>query len=356
MRRSRRRSSLIFGMAAALSFGLAVSGPIDARSDASFAWHMAQHLALLFVVPLFVLLAHPLEWFGSPRARWRRGLVRLARSAPVRGLCSPATCLLIFIGVLWGTHFTPLYEAALEHPLIHIGEHLLLLTTGLFFWLPIVAPPPLPVPPHPVRALYLFMALPQGALLAVALLAARHPLYPHYAGPLAMADQHAAAAVMWVGGGAIVFGAFITIMARWAVRERYAAGAAALAVIATGLMLPKSASAAVTAVPSYSGTQARAGQTLFYENCAECHGAFLEGNYGPALAGNDGNIQWDTVKYVYTYMRQHMPVGNADGLSKEQYLDIMAFLLASHHHPSGPRPLTEASASASTAKLGPLAP
>ncbi len=354
MTRARRRSSLVYLGAAALTFVLSVFGPMDARADGSFAWHMVQHLALLFAVPLLLLLAHPLEWLGSPRAPWRRSLVRAARSTPVRLLCSPAACLLLFIAVLWGVHFTSLYEAALEHPLIHVGEHLLLLATGLFFWLPVVAPAPLRVPPQPVRALYLFVALPQGALLSVALLAARHPLYAHYAGPGALADQHAAAAVMWVGGGAIVLGAFLAVMARWAARERYSAVVAAATVIATGLALHGSANAAGTATPSFTGAQARAGQTLFYEHCAECHGALLQGNYGPALRGMNGNIQWDSVQYVYGYMTAHMPVGNAGGLTQRQYLDILAFILASHHHVAGTRMLTAAAANASLAKLGPL--
>lgn len=351
------RKAVRFGSAAAALaiFAFAVSGPMDARSDASFAWHMVQHLILIFVVPLLAISSHPLEWFGSPRAPWRIALIRAARSTPVRSLCSPPVALAIFIAILWGTHFSPLYEAALEHPAVHVLEHGLLLLAGTFFWIPVLAPPPLPVPSHPVRALYLFMALPQGALLAVALLAARAPLYAHYVGPGAMADQHAAAAVMWVGGGAIVFTAFLAVMGSWASRERLALFGGVLLFLLAGTNAYDRASAAgAPAAPSYTAVQARAGQTLFYEDCAECHGDLLEGNYGPALAGPDGNTQWETVQYVFTYMTGHMPVGNADGLSSQQYVDLMAFLLSRHHHAPGTQPLTAAAANASLAKLGPL--
>ena len=338
--------------AAVVTVAIAVSPPFDALSDSSFAWHMVEHLLLLFVAPLFVLLAHPVEWFGPPRARWQISLIRTMRSAPARAFCSPACCLLFFIAVLWGTHFTPLYQAALDHPLVHAGEHALYLLAGTAFWLPIVAPPPFPAPPYPVRALYCFLALPQGALLAVALLAARTPLYSHYAGPGALADQHDAAAVMWVGGGGIVLAALLVTIGRWAARERYAAAAAAVLLVALTASIARApAGAANTQTPPYGADQARAGQTLYYENCAECHGASLEGNYGPPLAGPEGNLQWESVQYVFQYMTGHMPAGNADGLTSAQYVEIMAFLLSRHHHAPGTS-LTAAAANASQALLG----
>ena len=222
---ARRRRSLLFALAAIVTLVAAVGPWLDRLADASFAWHMVQHLALLFVVPFCALEAHPFAWLGSPRAPWQRAAIRAARSAPTRMLCMPAVTLLLWIAVLWGVHFTPLYEAALEHPLVHVAEHALLLAAGTLFWIPVVAPPPLPAPSHAVRTLYLFIALPQGALLAVALLAAPRPLYAHYAGPGALADQHAAAAVMWMGGGALLLAAFLGVLARWAVRERSAPAA-----------------------------------------------------------------------------------------------------------------------------------
>jgi len=74
--------------------------------------------------------------------------------------------------------------------------------------------------------LYLFLALPQGALLALAIGSARAPLYAHYAAlmppAVALADQANGAAVMWIAGGFIVFVAFLSTFAAWAAREAYA--------------------------------------------------------------------------------------------------------------------------------------
>lgn len=125
-----------------------------------------------------------------------------------------------------------------------------------------------------------------------------------------------------------------------------------LALLALGAALAVPTAPPPPPPPSYTVQQANRGQILFYENCAECHGASLEGNFGPALAGGDGNIQWDTITYVWTYMHQHMPAGNADGLREDEYLSIMAFLLKNHGIAPGRKPLTSAAAAASQAILG----
>ncbi|MGA8473802.1 MAG: cytochrome c [Candidatus Cybelea sp.] len=107
------------------------------------------------------------------------------------------------------------------------------------------------------------------------------------------------------------------------------------------------------AVPSFTADQANKGQILFYENCAECHGAQLEGNAGPALDATHGNVQWETVSFVFSYMSAFMPAGNAHGLSPDDYLNIMAFLLRAHGHHAGGAALTAEAATNSKALLGP---
>ncbi len=107
------------------------------------------------------------------------------------------------------------------------------------------------------------------------------------------------------------------------------------------------------AAPSFTADQANKGQILFYENCAECHGAQLEGNAGPALDATHGNVQWETVSFVFSYMSAFMPAGNAHGLSPDDYLNIMAFLLKAHGHHAGGAALTAEAATNSKALLGP---
>lgn len=207
-------------LAAAVTMVLSFSPRLDALADAFFAWHMVQHLALLFVVPFFVLVARPFTVLSAVATKGATRLtVRIARR--LESFAHPVVALTIFIATLWITHFSSLYEFALQHAWAHVGEHVLYLCAGALFWMPVIAPPPLRPFAYPVRLLYLLVALPQGALLAFALAASRHPLYAHYArNPAALADQSNAAAIMWIGGGLVVFVAFLCTFGAWALRER----------------------------------------------------------------------------------------------------------------------------------------
>lgn len=217
-------------LAAAVACGvLAVTGPFERLADRSFAWHMAQHLVLLIVVPPLVLWSRPFPIVARLLGNVRTvALLRATR--PLHAVAFPPVALAIFLATLWGTHFSHLYEAALDAPTVHAAEHALYLFAGFAFWLPVLTVAPLRPNPYPVRLLYLIVALPQGALLAVALGAARTPLYPHYARLMstaqAVSDQQNAAAVMWIAGGLAVFIAILATMGTWAARELRAAGGA----------------------------------------------------------------------------------------------------------------------------------
>ena len=39
---------------------------------------------------------------------------------------------------MWGTHFSPIFNASLEDPLTHDLEHVATSTAGLLFWWPVV--------------------------------------------------------------------------------------------------------------------------------------------------------------------------------------------------------------------------
>jgi polar amino acid transport system substrate-binding protein len=103
---------------------------------------------------------------------------------------------------------------------------------------------------------------------------------------------------------------------------------------------------------SFTADQATKGRNAYYANCAYCHGANLEGIYGPALNGPDGNVQWQPVSAVYGYTTTQMPVGNAGGLPADDYVNIMAFLLQSHGFHAGATPLTANVARSNQTVLG----
>ena len=204
----------------------AVSSPIDAVVDRSFAAHMVQHLVLALIVPPLLLLGAPLTLVVAlPPPRAGKAIARITRQRIVLAATSPVSGWIVFVAVMWGMHFSPLYELALRSEGVHVFEHVLLLVAALLFWMPVVhlgyAPHSLP---FPVRLFYLILAIPQGAFLGLAIYSARHLLYPHYAIgrslSAALADQQSAGAIMWIGGGALMFAAFMLTAATWAAREQ----------------------------------------------------------------------------------------------------------------------------------------
>lgn len=217
-----RVASFVFGAAL---LGAVLSSPADALADRSFAAHMAQHVVLMLIAPPFVLLGAPLLLAVAVPPRDAARVVAGVGNIPaVHLLFAPVVGWLLFVGVLWGAHFSPLYESALEHSWVHVLEHGLFLTAAFLFWLPVVQAGYVPRPvAFPARILYLVLMFPQGAFLGLAIYGSRHVLYPHYAltqGALAMSDQQNGGAVMWIAGGFIMFAAFMLVVASWARSER----------------------------------------------------------------------------------------------------------------------------------------
>lgn len=204
----------------------AVLPPMESLADSSFAWHMTQHVVLMLVGPPLLLLGAPLLLLVAvPPPRIARRITAAASSPIGHMLFAPLTGWLLFIAVLWMSHFSPLYETALEHRGVHILEHAIYVGTALLFWASVVQVGYTPRPvPYAARMLYLFLAIPQGAFLGLALYAARYVMYPHYlagrSSALALADQQNGGAVMWIAGGFLLFIAFMCTAGAWAAAER----------------------------------------------------------------------------------------------------------------------------------------
>ena len=198
-------------------------GPMDALADASLSWHMVQHLALISVAAPLLIFGAPVRLaLGALPPRAAAALARALGSTPMRVIDHPLFGLGLLTLVLYGTHFSALYERALENETVHAGEHALYLGTGLLFWMPVFAVAPAPhARSHPLRILALFLSLPASAFLGFAFYVTNRVLYPHYAAqPNALADQMNAGAVMWLSAGTPVLLALLWCVADWAARER----------------------------------------------------------------------------------------------------------------------------------------
>lgn len=215
-----RRWVFLGGLAAIL---VALVSPVDTYEGALFSVHMVQHMLLELLAAPLIVLAAPITLalrVASPRGR--RAILALLHSHPVRWLAFPLVTWLLFAAVNWGWHFSSLYNVALENDPLHYLEHASFLGAALLFWWPAIGPDPQPWRmPHPVRLMYLFLAMPQNSFLGVALLSTDHVLYMHYVtsvrlwGPTPLDDQHLGGTFMWVFGDMVFLAAMLGVVAAW---------------------------------------------------------------------------------------------------------------------------------------------
>ncbi len=207
---------------------VALQGPINAYDDILFADHMIQHILLMMAAAPLLVLGAPITLalrVASPRVR-TRWLLPVLHSRPVEWLSNPLVAWLLFAGALWGTHFSGIYELALENDTVHYLEHVLYLAVALLFWWPMLGRDPSRWRlPYPVRLVLMFLQMVQGSFLGVAILNSETPLYRHYvdlhlAWISPLADQQTAGATMWVFGslGFLVF--TLVVIRDWIAAER----------------------------------------------------------------------------------------------------------------------------------------
>lgn len=205
-----------------LVVAFALEGSPDVYAEALFSVHMVQHLLLTAIAaPLFALAAPvTLVLRVVPPSTRSRLVLPVLHSRPVGMATHPVVAWVVFAAVMWGSHFSPLFDAALENELVHRFEHALYLGAAMLFWWPVVGADPIR---HRLgwgaRIVYLGTALPWNSFLGVAIYFAPQVLYPHYAtiardwGPTPLLDQQAAGAIMWVGGDLAFLVALLLVIA-----------------------------------------------------------------------------------------------------------------------------------------------
>jgi cytochrome c oxidase assembly factor CtaG len=241
-----RPAFFLLGLSA---IAVALQSGIERYDTTLFSVHMVQHVILIFLAAPAIVLAAPITLVlrvATPGTR-RDRILPLLQSRVVRVIGHPLVAWLLFTTVMWGTHFSPLFDAALENAWLHDLEHVLYLASSMLFWWPIVGRDPSPWRMgHPARLLFLFMQMPFNSFLGVAILFSGTVLYPHYAttgrpwGPTPLEDQQAAGALMWGLGDAGFLLAMLLAAVAWmrheeAVTRRREAAEDARAAAAAGV-------------------------------------------------------------------------------------------------------------------------
>ena len=93
----------------------------------------------------------------------------------------------------------------------------------------------------------------------------------------------------------------------------------------------------------YSDGQAARGQQVYQAQCAICHGDALEGSVGPPLAGNGFLSFWGARPVVDLVDKIHntMPLEAPAPLSRQESIDLAAYILQAGGLPAGEAELTD---------------
>ena len=123
-------------------------------------------------------------------------------------------------------------------------------------------------------------------------------------------------------------------------RYGVAIGAALIVAAASGAVWAQTSSSVVDG--AYTDAQAARGSDQYAQNCAACHGSGLNGNgEAPALVGAEFVSDWAGLTLGDLVERIHntMPQDNPGKLSRQQYADILSFILKSNGYPAGQKEL-----------------
>lgn len=190
---------------AMLVLALALFGPLDTLAERSTAWHMAQHMLLMVVVPPLLVVARPLGQWRAACGHWLDRPWRLCMALTRR----PLACAGLHALAVWGWHAPAPYLAALADPLWHALEHASFLFTAWLLWWSVLAGGRRRL----LRSLAALLAtLTHTGMLGALLVFAPRSLYGGEAGGLA--DQQLAGLLMWIPGGLVYLLAALRISAR----------------------------------------------------------------------------------------------------------------------------------------------
>ncbi len=223
----------LLGLAALIA---SLASPIDTIAEDLFSIHMLQHMLLLVV-------ASPLLLLGAPVRPLLRGLPLAVRRTVIRAIAGntafqallhvvrrPLVAAALYVVGLYAWHVPALYGAALDHPAVHVFEHLWFLTAALIFWSVVIDPVPFRATlPYAARIPFLLIVgAAQNTILGGLLAFSDRVYYARYAitagsrGIDPVTDQRLGGVIMWVPGDLIFLTAASLAFFLWLQSEEQA--------------------------------------------------------------------------------------------------------------------------------------
>ena len=191
-----------FFAAAVVTLAIAADWPMhDIAERYLYSVHMLQHLLISFFIPILFLQATP-EWLarlilggGAQERTW------------IGKLAKPVVAGIIFNFLAALTHWNGIVQASFDSGPFHYGIHLLIFSSALLMWLPVMGPLPELRLSIPGQVVYLFLMSIIPTIPAGWLTFADNPVYPAYDtverlwNISAVNDQQMAGFIMKILGG-----------------------------------------------------------------------------------------------------------------------------------------------------------
>lgn len=208
---------------------VATCSSLATYDEVLLSMHMAQHMVLTMVAPVFLALGAPVTLaLRTLHQAPRRRLLTLLHSRVAAVLAFPPVAFVFFVASPWVLYFSGWYEATLRSALLHNLLHLHFVLVGcLFFW-PLLGLDPVPGRvAYPFRLLTVFATLPFHAFLGVTIMSTHKLLAGDWYRsvgrtwpPTPVDDQHLAGQILWGSGDAVGLLIFAVLFVQWVRQSR----------------------------------------------------------------------------------------------------------------------------------------
>jgi putative copper resistance protein D len=218
------------------SIALVTLSGVGRYAPVLFSVHMAQHMTLSMLSPIFLVLGAPvtlaLRALRPAAVKGDRGvrewLTIALHSRAVKIVAHPLVATFVFVASTYTLYFTGLFGALMRNNLGHIAMLLHFLAVGsLFFWVLIGVDPAPRRLPYVGRLLVLFVTMPFHAFFGIALMNAGRPIAPGWYnalhrpwGPSLVTDLNTGGAIAWAFGEIPVFIVLLALVFQWFVADQ----------------------------------------------------------------------------------------------------------------------------------------
>jgi cytochrome c oxidase assembly factor CtaG len=189
-------------------------GPLDHYAPELVSAHMAQHVLMADIAAPLMLIGvrNPvLQNYLPPSILVPLSRRRRIRTAFAR-LRNPLVAVPVYTLVLYAWHVAPLFEAALESPVVHALQHESFIVFSVLLWWPVIEPQRRRMPGGLWKIPYIFGARLPTMFLGMGFIFVKQPLYAAFYGSGQRSGGLSPLSDQGIGGGIMMVVDIVILM------------------------------------------------------------------------------------------------------------------------------------------------